>query len=225
MVDHRNARIPGLVGTIVKRHLKYALELLFVPVAAAIVFIERRSAALSRASHGGPGEMAAGRPHSRAGCAGCRRGRRCWPFVAPSLLVMPVKLCRCLVCPPRTQYALSLASVVIGKMLATALVARLYRVLRPDSGDRCRRFLRSRDLAVRPGATGSTPSCAPCRPGRRRRRWCGARGLWMRGIGFRRLVALGSETCLRSFPCKARSARASKASTAAAPTSPPSPPC
>jgi hypothetical protein len=51
-------------------------------------------------------------------------------FVAPSTLVLPVKLAAVWFAFHH-KYTLSIASVVIGKMLATALVARLYRVLHP----------------------------------------------------------------------------------------------
>ena len=60
----------------------------------------------------------------------CRRGRALLAFVAPSTLVLPVKLAAVWFALHH-RYGLSLASVVIGKMLATALVARLYRVLHP----------------------------------------------------------------------------------------------
>ena len=68
-VGHRNASIGYLVGTIVKRHLKHALELLFVPIAAAIVFFEEvllhylgvAMAALARLAAGcPPGGVAGG---------------------------------------------------------------------------------------------------------------------------------------------------------------------
>jgi hypothetical protein len=51
-------------------------------------------------------------------------------FVAPSLLVIPIKL-SAVWFALHHRYGLSLASVVIGKILATAFVARLYQVLRP----------------------------------------------------------------------------------------------
>jgi hypothetical protein len=93
---HSNARIAGLSGTIVKRHLKYALELLFVPIAAAIVFIEETLL-------------------HYLGLAMAAIAK--WPPVARFAL--------------HRQFGLSAASIVVGKMLATALVARLYQVLRP----------------------------------------------------------------------------------------------
>jgi hypothetical protein len=113
----------------VKRHLKYALELLFVPIAAAIVFIEEtllRYLGLAMAA------IAKWPPVARL--EAWLRGLPPWAallaFVAPSLLVIPIKL-SAVWFAFHHRYGLSLASVVIGKMMATALVARLYQVLRP----------------------------------------------------------------------------------------------
>ncbi|MBI2742191.1 MAG: hypothetical protein HYX38_37330 [Rhodospirillales bacterium] len=112
-----------------KRHLKYALELLFVPIAAAVVFIEEtllRYLGLAMAA------IAKWPP-----VAAIERWLRRLPpwaallaFGAPSLLVIPIKL-SAVWFALHHRYALSLLSIVIGKMLATALVARLYMVLRP----------------------------------------------------------------------------------------------
>src|SRR5262245_16334881 len=51
-------------------------------------------------------------------------------FVAPSTLVLPIKLAAVWFAY-KHQFFLSGLSIVIGKMLPTALVARLYRVLHP----------------------------------------------------------------------------------------------
>jgi hypothetical protein len=126
---HSNARIAGLSGTIVKRHLKYALELLFVPVAAAIVFIEE-----TLLHYLGLAMAALAKWPPVARLEAWLRGLPPWAallfFVAPSLLVIPIKLAAVWFALHR-QFGLSAASVVVGKMLATALVARLYQVLRP----------------------------------------------------------------------------------------------
>ena len=126
---HGNARIAGLVGTIVKHYLKHALELLFVPIAAAIVFVEDfllHYLGLAMAS------LAKWPPIARLET--WLRRLPPWAallaFVAPSAIVLPVKL-SAVWFAMHHRYGLSLASVVIGKMLATALVARLYRVLHP----------------------------------------------------------------------------------------------
>lgn len=112
-----------------KRHLKYALELLLVPVAAAIVFIEEtllHYLGLAMA------KLAKWPPVARL--EAWLRGLPPWAavivFAAPSLLVVPVKL-SAVWFALNHQYAFALTSVVVGKMLATALVARLYMVLRP----------------------------------------------------------------------------------------------
>lgn len=112
-----------------KRHLKYALELLLLPVAATIVFIEEtllRYLGLAMAS------LAKWPPVARL--EAWLRSLPPWlallVFVAPSFLVIPIKL-SAVWFAFHHRYGLSLASIVIGKMLATALVARLYQVLRP----------------------------------------------------------------------------------------------
>lgn len=109
--------------------MKYALELLFVPIAAAIVFIEETllhylGLAMAAIAKWPP-------------VAAVERWLRRLPpwgallaFGAPSLLVIPIKL-SAVWFALHHRYGLSLLSVVIGKMLATALVARLYMVLRP----------------------------------------------------------------------------------------------
>ncbi len=112
-----------------KRHLKYALELLFVPIAAAIIFFEQ-----VLLHYLGLAMAAIARWPPLARLEVWLRGLPPWAallaFVTPSLLVIPVKL-SAVWFALNHRYGLSLASVVIGKMLATALVARLYQVLRP----------------------------------------------------------------------------------------------
>lgn len=126
---HPNARIAALVVTIVKRHLKYALEVLFVPIAAAVVFIEE-----TLLHYLGLAMAAVAKWPLVARLETWLRGLPPWAallaFAAPSLLVVPIKL-SAVWFALNHQYGLSLASVVVGKMLATALVARLYMVLRP----------------------------------------------------------------------------------------------
>jgi hypothetical protein len=112
-----------------KRHLKYALDLAVVPLVAAVVFIEDvllHYLGLAMAA------LAKWPPVARL-----ERWLRRLPtwaallaFVAPSALVLPVKL-SAVWFALHHRYGLSIASIVIGKMLATALVARLYRVLHP----------------------------------------------------------------------------------------------
>lgn len=117
-----------MVGSIVK-HLKHLLELLLVPVVAAIVFIEdvllhylgRLMAAISRWP-----------PIAKV--EHWLRGLPPWAaviaFAAPSILILPVKLAAVWFALHH-KYTLSVLSIVTGKLLATALVARLYRVLHP----------------------------------------------------------------------------------------------
>lgn len=112
-----------------KRHLKRALELLFVPIAAAIVFFEEvllrylgvAMAALARLPWVARLE---------AWLAGLPPWAALIAFVAPSTLVLPVKLAA-IWFALHGQFALATLSIVIGKTVATALIARLYKVLRP----------------------------------------------------------------------------------------------
>ena len=112
-----------------KRHLKRALELAFVPVAAAIVFFEDvllHYLGLAMAA------LAKWPPIARieAWLVRLPPWAALLAFVAPSTLVLPVKLAAVWFAIHH-RFGLSAASVVVGKILATALVARLYRVLRP----------------------------------------------------------------------------------------------
>ncbi len=111
------------------RHLKHALELAFVPIAAAIFFIEE---VLLRTLGRAMAALAKWPPVARL--EAWLRGLPPWgallAFVAPSTLVLPVKLAAVWFAIHH-RFGLSAASVVVGKILATALVARLYRVLRP----------------------------------------------------------------------------------------------
>ena len=121
--------MPRLVGSIVKRHLKHALELAFIPVAAAIVFFEEvllryLGLAMAALAKWPPVAWVEGRLRQLPPWAAVLA------FAAPSLLVLPVKL-SALWFAFHHHYGLALASVIAGKMLATALVARLYRVLHP----------------------------------------------------------------------------------------------
>jgi hypothetical protein len=113
----------------VKPHLKRALELLLVPIAAAIVFVED---VLLRYLGQLMAALAKWPPIART--EAWLRGLPPWAavlaFAAPSALVLPVKLAAVWFAL-RHQYGLSGLSIVVGKMLATALVARLYRVLHP----------------------------------------------------------------------------------------------
>ena len=100
-----------------------------MPLAAAIVFIEDvllHYLGLAMAA------LAKWPPVARveAWLAAFRHGPPCWPSWRPRALVLPVKL-SAVWFAVHQRYGLSAVSIVIGKMLATALVARLYRVLRP----------------------------------------------------------------------------------------------
>lgn len=112
-----------------KRHLKRALELLFVPIAAAIVFFEEvllhylgvAMAAIARLPWIARLEDWLARLPPWAALIA---------FVAPSTLVLPVKLAAVWFAL-HGKLGLATLSIVVGKTIATALVARLYKVLRP----------------------------------------------------------------------------------------------
>jgi hypothetical protein len=112
-----------------KRHFKRALELAFVPLAAAIVFIEETlirylnvvMAAFARLPWIARLEawLVTLPPYAALSA-----------FVAPSILILPIKVLAFWFAT-HGRYTLALFSVVAGKVLATAIVARLYRILRP----------------------------------------------------------------------------------------------
>ena len=111
------------------RYLKRALEIAIVPLAAAIVFFEQTlikylSAAMAAVARWPPiAKLEAwlvSLPPYAALCA----------FVTPSILILPIKFIA-LWFATIGQYELALATLIVGKMLGTAVLARLYRILRP----------------------------------------------------------------------------------------------
>jgi len=112
-----------------KHHLKRALELAFIPLAAAIVFVEE-----VLLHYLGVAMAALGRwpPVARVErwLASLPPWAALLAFVAPSTLVLPVKLAAVFFAL-QGRFGLAAASVALGKVLATALLARLYQVLRP----------------------------------------------------------------------------------------------
>lgn len=112
-----------------KRHLKRALELLLVPVAATIVFFED-----VLLHYLGLAMAAIARWPPIARIEGWLAGLPPWAalitFVAPSTLVLPVKLAAVWFAM-QGKFVLATGAIVLGKVVATALVARLYKVLRP----------------------------------------------------------------------------------------------
>jgi hypothetical protein len=112
-----------------KRHLERALELAIVPLAAAIVFFEqtliRYLNVLTEAFGRWP-------PIARleARLVKLPPWAALLTFVAPSILILPIKLIAFFFAM-KGRFALALISVIVGKVLATAIVARLYHILRP----------------------------------------------------------------------------------------------
>jgi|SRR3954469_16504714 hypothetical protein len=112
-----------------KQHLKRALQMALVPFAVAIVFFEQT---LIRYLNRVTAAIAGWPPIARLE-ASLMRLPPYWAlltFVAPSLLILPIKLAAFWF-GMHGRYGLALASVIFGKLLATAIVARLYRILRP----------------------------------------------------------------------------------------------
>lgn len=112
-----------------KRHLKRALELLFVPIAAAIMFFEEvllRYLGLAMAAFARLPWIA----RLEAWLARLPPWAALVAFVAPSTLVLPVKLAAVWFAI-HGNFILAAVSIGVGKVVATALVARLYKVLRP----------------------------------------------------------------------------------------------
>ena len=112
-----------------KPHLKRALELLIVPLAAAVVFFEQT---LIRMLNAITAALARWAP-----IAALEVWLKTLPpyvallaFVMPSILILPIKL-SAIYFATHHMFMTAIAAVVIGKMLATAIVARLYVVLRP----------------------------------------------------------------------------------------------
>jgi hypothetical protein len=112
-----------------KSPLKRALELLLVPLAAAVVFFEQ---VLIRMLNAITAALARWAP-----IAALEAWLKKQPpyvalmaFVMPSILILPIKL-SAIYFATNHMYMTAIAAVVIGKVLATAIVARLYVVLRP----------------------------------------------------------------------------------------------
>jgi hypothetical protein len=112
-----------------KSHLRRALDLAFMPLAAAIVFFEE-----VLLHYLGVAMAAFGRWPPVARLERWLAGLPPWAallaFVAPSTLVLPVKLAAVFFAL-QGRFGLAAASIALGKVLATALLARLYQVLRP----------------------------------------------------------------------------------------------
>jgi hypothetical protein len=112
-----------------KQRLKYALELLIVPLAAAVVFFEQILIGMLNTI-----TAAVARWTPVALIEAWLRKQPPWvaliAFVMPSILILPIKF-SALYFAAHHRFGLAIAAVVIGKMLATAIVARLYVVLRP----------------------------------------------------------------------------------------------
>jgi hypothetical protein len=112
-----------------KPRLKHALELLIVPLAAAVVFFEQVLIGMLNTI-----TAVVARWTPIALMEAWLRKQPPWvafiAFVMPSILILPIKF-SALYFAAHHRFGVAIAAVVIGKMLATAIVARLYVVLRP----------------------------------------------------------------------------------------------
>jgi hypothetical protein len=112
-----------------KRRLIRALEIALVPIAAAVIFIEQvliRWLNVAMAAFARLPLIA----RVEAWLVTLPPWAAVLTFATPSVLILPVKL-SALWFGYHHHYALAVGSVVLGKILATAILARLYRILRP----------------------------------------------------------------------------------------------
>ena len=112
-----------------KQHIKRALQIALVPFAAAIVFLEQT---LIRCLNMVTAAIAGWPPIARLE-ARLMRLPPYWAlltFVTPSVLILPIKL-SAFWFGMHHHYGLALGSVILGKLLGTAILARLYRILQP----------------------------------------------------------------------------------------------
>jgi hypothetical protein len=112
-----------------KFSLRRAFELLIVPLAAAVVFVEQVLIGMLNTI---TAVVARWTPIAALEAWLVKQPR--WvalvAFVMPSILILPIKF-SAIYFVAHHRFGLAIAAVVIGKMLATAIVARLYVVLRP----------------------------------------------------------------------------------------------
>ena len=109
--------------------LKRALEIAVVPFAAAVVFVEQ---VLIRYLNIMMAAVARWPVIARfeAWLVTLPPWGAVLAFALPSIVILPVKV-SALWFAAHHRFALATASVVLGKILATAILARLYRILRP----------------------------------------------------------------------------------------------
>lgn len=112
-----------------RQRLKYVLELVLVPIAAAIVFLEQtliRYLNMMMAAFARWPAVA----RIEAFLMRLPPWAAVLAFAAPSILILPVKLAAFWFAMHR-HFVLAFGAVALGKVLATAIVARLYQILRP----------------------------------------------------------------------------------------------
>ena len=112
------------------QHLKRALEIVIVPFAAAVVFVEQVLIHYLNAMMAAIGRWP---PMTRleAWLVELPPWAALLAFVMPSIIILPVKV-SALWFAAHHRFFLATAAVVLGKLLATAILARLYRLLRTN---------------------------------------------------------------------------------------------
>ena len=112
-----------------KQHIKRALQIALLPFAAAIVFFEQT---IIRYLNIVTAAIAGWPPIARleAWLVRLPPYGALLTFAAPSILILPVKL-SAFWFGTHHRYGLALGSVILGKLLGTAILARLYRILQP----------------------------------------------------------------------------------------------
>lgn len=110
--------------------LKYLFELVLVPIAAAFVFVEQ---ILIRYLNIAMAAFARWTPVARveAFLKGLPARWALLVFVMPSIIILPVKLSSFWFLA-HGQFAMAFIAVALGKIFATALLGRLYKILRPN---------------------------------------------------------------------------------------------
>jgi hypothetical protein len=110
-------------------YIKRALETAIVPFAAAVVFIEQvliRYLSMMMAAIGRWPPIA----RLEVWLVTLPPWAAVVVFAAPSIIILPVKV-SALWFAAHHRFVLATGAVVLGKLLATAILARLYRLLRP----------------------------------------------------------------------------------------------
>lgn len=112
-----------------KQHLKRTLQRLLIPLAAAVIFFEQvliKYLNVAMAAFARLPWIA----RLEAWLLTLPPYGALFMFVTPSILILPIKVIA-VAFAAYGKYTLAALSVIVGKILGTAVLARLYRILRP----------------------------------------------------------------------------------------------